>query len=230
MVRNHWFLTIFHIIHSPFFQLYCYFWTIVWFGISQSTDGFLPRSCSRPLALNKTERRRKKNGEKPLIFDNFPVHSLTIFSIKLLFLDYRVIWDISVHRRNFSSPLPPPARVKQDRVATKKEWWETIDFWQFSSSFTHLFPINLQFSGLSRDPWYLGSQTDFCPAAAAVRSRLLQQSGDAKRTVRIHCVTTIFQLFHSPFFQLNCYYQGYHMITITNFRFNTKLTMIKSIM
>jgi hypothetical protein len=53
---------------------------------------------------------------------------------------------------------------------------------------------------------------DFCHAAAAVRSRLLQLSGDAKRMVRIYCVLIIFQLFHSPFFQLNCYFRGYRAI------------------
>jgi hypothetical protein len=90
--------------------------------ITQPTDGIFHPRRRRPLALNKIERRRKKNGEKPLIFDNFPYHSLTIFSIKLLFLDHRVIWDISVHRRNFAPPPQPPARVKQDRAATQKEW------------------------------------------------------------------------------------------------------------
>jgi hypothetical protein len=54
--------------------------------ISLPTDGFLPRRRSRPLAFIKTKRRREKNGENHLCFDDFTVCLLTIFSIKLLFL------------------------------------------------------------------------------------------------------------------------------------------------
>ena len=83
---------------------------------------------------------------------------------------------------------------------------EYIVFWQFYSLFSHLFSIKLLFL-CYRDPWYRSPQMDFCPAAA-VWSCSLQQSGDAKRMVRIYFILTIFQLFHSPVFQLNCYFWG----------------------
>jgi hypothetical protein len=51
---------------------------------------------------------------------------------------------------------------------------------------------------------YLCSQTDFLPAANAVRSRTLQSNSDTKRTVKNDWVLMIFQFFCSPFFQLNC--------------------------
>jgi hypothetical protein len=53
---------------------------------------------------------------------------------------------------------------------------------------------------------------DFCPAAAAVRSRLIKQSGDAKRMVRNYFVLTILQFVYSPSFQLHCYFRGYRAI------------------
>ena len=74
------------------------------------------------------------------------------------------------------------------------------------------FSIKLLFLGRTHDLWYLSSQADFCPAAAATRSRLYKQSGDAKRMVRNHCELTILQFFHSPFFQLNCYSWGERVI------------------
>ena len=55
---------------------------------------------------------------------------------------------------------------------------------------------------------------DFCSAAATVRSCLLKQSGNAKRMGRIVRFLTIFDFFHSPFFQLNCYFQGYRAIRV----------------
>ncbi len=78
----------------------------------------------------------------------------------------------------------------------------------FSLLLSTNFSIKFQFSGPPRDPWYRSPETEFCPAAATARSSLLQQSGDEKRMVRIHCVLTISQFFHSPFFQLICYFQG----------------------
>ena len=119
--------------------------------ISQLTDWFLPRRRSLTTFI-KAERRRKKNGEKPLRFDDFTVLLLTFFSIKLLFL------------------------------------------------------------GQTRDLWYLSSQTDFCPTAAAAWSCLLKQSGNTKRTVRNDYVLMIFQFFYSPFLQLNCYFWGERVI------------------
>jgi hypothetical protein len=120
--------------------------------ISLVTDRFLLRRCRRPLAFIKKEQRCKRNGEKPLRFDDFSVLVLTIFSIKLLLL------------------------------------------------------------GQTHEPWYLSPQTDFCHAAAVTRSRILKQSGNAKRMVRNNHIFSIFQFFYSPFFQLNCYFWGYHVI------------------
>ena len=76
------------------------------------------------------------------------------------------------------------------------------------------FSIKLLFLGRTHDLWNLSPQTDFCPAAAAAaaRSRLHKQSSEAKRIVRNHCVLMILQFFHSPFFQLNCYFWGERMI------------------
>jgi hypothetical protein len=75
-----------------------------------------------------------------------------------------------------------------------------------------IFSIKLLFLGRSRDLRYLSPQTYFCPAATVARSCLLQQSGDAKRTVRNDWVLTFVQFFYSPFFQLNCYFWGDRVI------------------
>jgi hypothetical protein len=85
MVRIHRVFAILQFVYSPSFQLICYFWAIAQSVISQPTDGFLPRRRRRPLAFVTKERRRKKNGENPMCFDDFTVCLLTIFSITLLF-------------------------------------------------------------------------------------------------------------------------------------------------
>jgi hypothetical protein len=85
-------------------------------------------------------------------------------------------------------------------------------FGNFTVLLLTFFSIKLQFLGRSRDPQYLSSQTYFCPSAAAARSRLLKQSGGAKRKVRNDWVLTFLQFFYSPFFQLNCYFWGDRVI------------------
>jgi hypothetical protein len=42
--------------------------------ISQPKDGFSSRRRHRSLAFIKTGRRREKNGEKTLLFDEMAVH------------------------------------------------------------------------------------------------------------------------------------------------------------
>jgi hypothetical protein len=64
----------------------------------------------------------------------------------------------------------------------------------------NFFSIKLLFLGLSRDPGYLSSQLDFCPAVASTCSRVLQQSGYVKIMVRIHYVLTILQFVCKRFF------------------------------
>jgi hypothetical protein len=63
-----------------------------------------------------------------------------------------------------------------------------------------IFSIKLLLPGPSCDGRYINSQTDFCPAAPADRSCLLQSSRDTKRTVRNNWVLIIFHFFRSPFF------------------------------
>ena len=53
--------------------------------ILQSTAQFSPRRRRLTLTHIETEQLRKKNGEKPLFSNDFSVHPLTFFSIKLLF-------------------------------------------------------------------------------------------------------------------------------------------------
>jgi hypothetical protein len=53
--------------------------------ILQSTAQFSPRHRRLTLTYIETEQLRKKNGEKPLCSNDFSVHPLTFFSIKLLF-------------------------------------------------------------------------------------------------------------------------------------------------
>jgi hypothetical protein len=72
------------------------------------------------------------------------------------------------------------------KATVPKEWWETVVFWQFYSSFTHLFSIKLPFLGRMRVQWYRSPQTNVHPVATAARLRLLKRSGEAKRKVRQH--------------------------------------------
>ena len=78
----------------------------------------------------------------------------------------------------------------------------------FTSHSLTFFSIKLPFFVLSRDPRYRSRQMDFCPAAAATRSRVLQQSNHTKMMVRIHFVMMILQFVYSPFFQSNCYFRA----------------------
>jgi hypothetical protein len=73
-------------------------------------------------------------------------------------------------------------------------------FGAFTVCLLTIFSIKFQFSGSSHDPGYLSSQLDFCPAVAATRLHLLQQSGYVKIMVRIHFALTILQFVCSPFF------------------------------
>lgn len=96
MVRIYCGLTILQLFHSPFFRSNCYFRANARNVISQPTDGFFPRHRHRPLALITTKRWRKKNGEKAPHIGDFSVVSLTVISIKLLFLGLsRVPWKCS---------------------------------------------------------------------------------------------------------------------------------------
>jgi hypothetical protein len=98
----------------------------------------------------------------------------------------------------------PLAFIKTKRRC-KKNGEKRLGFDVFTVLSLTIFSIKLLFFGRSRDPRYLVSQTYFCPSATAARSRLLKQSGDAKRTVRNDWVLTFLQFFYSPFFQFNCY-------------------------
>jgi hypothetical protein len=82
-----------------------------------------------------------------------------------------------------------------------------LGFDDFSCLLLTILSIKLMSPSPTRDVGYLSSQTYFCPAASAARSRLLKKSGDAKRMVRIHFDLTFLQFFYSPFFQLNCHIQ-----------------------
>jgi hypothetical protein len=71
----------------------------------------LPRRFRHLLEFITTEWLRNKNGENLFCLDDFTVHLLTIFSIKLLFLGYSVIRNIVAHRWIFATPLALPAPV-----------------------------------------------------------------------------------------------------------------------
>jgi hypothetical protein len=113
--------------------------------ISHPTDQCLPRRHCRPLAYIKTEWGGKKNGEKTSCLDNFAVHSLTIFSIKLPFLVWaRDPWYCSPHT-NFC-PVPTAAHLrklkqngKAKRMVRKSQEFSIIQF--FNSPFFNLFAI-----------------------------------------------------------------------------------------
>ena len=96
-----------------------------------------------------------------------------------------------------------------DAKRTVRNNWVLMIFQFFYSPF---FPIKLQSSVPTRDPWYLSLQTEFSPAAIVTCSRLLKQRSYAKRTVRNDWVLIIFQFVYSPFFQLNCYFWGKRVI------------------
>ncbi len=140
------------------------------------------------------------------VLDIFQIFCSPFFQLHCYFCGRRVICDIAVHSPIFAPPPPPPAHIYWNRAATQKKRWETIVFqWLFSSS-THLFSIKLLFFGLLRDPGYLSSQLDFCPAVPTTHLRVLRKSGYVKIMVWIHFVLTILQFVCSRFFQLNCYF------------------------
>jgi hypothetical protein len=134
-------------VHSlTFCQLNCQFW-----GerapsmITQSTDWCLPRRHCRPLAFIKTVRGGKKNGEETSCLDNFAVHSLTFFSIKLPFFCQMC----NQWYRSPQTDVPPIATaaglslLKQSREAKRLVRYsqEFSIFHFFNSPFFNLFAI-----------------------------------------------------------------------------------------
>ena len=81
--QKEWWETVFFFDNSvillTFFNRIALFGENAWFVISQLTDIFLPRHRRCQLALIKTDQGRKKNGEKPLRFDDFAILRLTFF-------------------------------------------------------------------------------------------------------------------------------------------------------
>jgi hypothetical protein len=80
----------------------------------------LPQCHCHPIALIITERQNKKNGEKPLSFDDFTFLILTYFQLICYFLAEPVIGDIAAHRVIFAPPPLPSDRVDLNRAAKKK--------------------------------------------------------------------------------------------------------------
>jgi hypothetical protein len=111
----------------------------------------LPRHCCCHwlIAFIITECQRKRNGKKPLHFDNFTVLLLAFFQLNFYFCGERMICDISAHRLIFAPPPPPlpppPDCVYYNRAARQKEWWDAITIWQFYSSFSPLFQLICNF-------------------------------------------------------------------------------------
>jgi hypothetical protein len=138
---------------------------------------------------------------------DFTVLTLTIFSIKLLFPGPSCDPGYLSSQKDFcpASAVTRFCLLQQSgyvKIMVRIHFVLTLLQFVYSPFFS----IKFQFSGPSRDPGYLSSQLDFCPAVAATCSCLLQQSGYVKIMVRIHFVLTILQFVCSPFFQLNCYF------------------------
>ena len=135
----------FTVLSLTFFQLNCHFGANARSMISQPTDQCSPRRHCCPLAFIKTERGGKKNGETTSCLDNFSVHSLTFFSIKLPFLGWtRDPWYCSP-QTNFC-PVATAALLsllKQSREAKRMVRYgqEFSIFHFFNSPFFNLFAI-----------------------------------------------------------------------------------------
>ena len=67
--------------------------------------------CHHQLAFIKTERRQKKNGEKPSHILYFTALFLTNFSIKLLFWGWTRIQLKLLLQVNFTPSSPPPSHI-----------------------------------------------------------------------------------------------------------------------
>jgi hypothetical protein len=96
-------------------------------------------------------QQRKKNGEKPLHFDDFSVLLLTFFQLNCYFWGEPTICDISAHRLF----LPhchrcPIAFIKKD-WQRKKNGEKQLRFDDFSVLLLTFFSIKLLFWGRTRD-------------------------------------------------------------------------------
>ena len=189
MVRIVRFLTIFDFFHSPFFQLNCYFQGYRAIRvITAHRQIFAPPPPAPAHVYYNRAAIQKRMVRIYCVLMILHFFYSPFFQLNCYFWGYRAIRDIAAHSWIFAPPPPPPAHVYYNRATTQKWWWEYILLWWFYSLFTHLFLNQIAIFVLSRDQSYRSPQLDFCPAAAAVRSRVLQQSGNAKRIVRMHCI------------------------------------------
>ena len=85
--------------------------------------------------------------------------------------------------------------------------------WRFFHFFcTPFFQLNCNVQGQRATHDIAAQRPSFAPPPPSPARVHYNRAGMQKRTVRIHCVSRISHLFHSPFFQLNCYFQGCHAI------------------
>jgi hypothetical protein len=144
-----------------------------------------------------------------LFLRNFTVVTLTIFSIKSLHLEPSRNPRYLCSQTYFcpSVTVACSRLLKQSGDAKRTVRNDLVlTFVQFL--YSPFFSFKLLFLRRLHDLRYLCSQTYFCPETTVACSRLLQQSGDAKRMVRNNWVLMFVQFFYSPFFQLNYYVWG----------------------
>ena len=167
--------------------------------LNLQTD-FYPAAYSDRFCLLQSRRDENRTVRNDWVLDIFQFFCSPFFQLHCYFRGRRVICDIAVHSPIFAPPPPPPAHIYWNRAATQKNGEKPLCSNDFSVHPLTFFSIKLLFFGLSRDPGYLSSQLDFCPAGPTTRSRVLQQSGNVKIMVRIHFVLTILQFVCSRFF------------------------------
>ena len=150
--------------------------------------------CRKICQLSFSKMELKKNSEKQVN------HYFRIFQLNCCFQSEPAIHDISSHRPYFTPPPLPPASVSFNQAAMQKNGKKASCIHYFPVHSLTIFSIKLLLPERTRDPWYLVSQTEFHPAAAAPCFCFLKPSGHAKKMVRKHLAFIIFQFLHSPFF------------------------------
>ena len=125
----------------PFFQSNCCIWGLPARAImSPPTDMISPCPCRQSLvSLNKKCCCERKNSEILLRIDFLHRFALALFIIEVLWFDKPAIWNFSTPKQDIALPLLSLPCISLSKATLSKEWWETLAFWKFYRSFTHLF-------------------------------------------------------------------------------------------
>ena len=138
-----------------------------------SQSEFRPAITTARLHLLKPSSNSKITVRNNNIFSIFQFVCSPFFQLNCSVQDEPAIHCTSSHRPNFAPPPLQPPYVCSNQAVMQKNGKKALCIHNFTVLSLTIFSIKLMFLERTRDSWNLLPQTEFFPAAAATRLRLL---------------------------------------------------------